>query len=170
MQSYNGIIYFQIIQILKFIIADYASQKQLISIIRAGVKGVHVTNDIQFCYTKITDIYIYSEIDVEKPSANRFASLADSDIQFKRTDNYGKIFESPDRKTLKKPTRQRLKRSPRKQQKNATINWRTRLQRKYLTNPPRPKQSPTRKAMTRKFSLSKRRSPNCKVNLIQRRQ
>ncbi|CAL6066007.1 Hypothetical_protein [Hexamita inflata] len=38
---------------------------------------------------------------------------------------------------------------------------------------PRPKQSPTRKAMIRKF-LSKRRSPNCKenckVNLIQRRQ
>ncbi|CAL6082302.1 Hypothetical_protein [Hexamita inflata] len=30
---------------------------------------------------------------------------------------------------------------------------------KNLTNPPRPKQSPTRKAMTRKFSLSKRRSP-----------
>ncbi|CAL6009094.1 Hypothetical_protein [Hexamita inflata] len=27
---------------------------------------------------------------------------------------------------------------------------------KYLTNPPRPKQSPTRKAMTRKFSLSKK--------------
>ncbi|CAL5979847.1 Hypothetical_protein [Hexamita inflata] len=36
------------------------------------------------------------------------------------------------------------------------------------------KQSPTRMAMTRKFSLSKKRSPNCKenckVNLIQRRQ
>ncbi|CAL6059496.1 Hypothetical_protein [Hexamita inflata] len=137
----------------------------------------------------------HSEIDVEKPSANRFASLADSDVQFKRTDNYGKIFDylhekgmmkvakqspirevpqSQDRKTLKKPTKQRLKRSPRKQQKKATINWRTRPQRKNLTNPPRPKQSPMRKAMTRKFSLSKRRSPNCKenckVNLIQRRQ
>ncbi|CAL5981269.1 Hypothetical_protein [Hexamita inflata] len=35
----------------------------------------------------------HSEIDVEKPSANRFASLADSDVQFKRTDNYGKIFD-----------------------------------------------------------------------------
>ncbi|CAL6066415.1 Hypothetical_protein [Hexamita inflata] len=82
--------------------------------------------------------------------------------------------QSQDRKTLKKPTKQRLKRSPRKQQKKATINWRTRPQRKNLTNPPRPKQSPTRKAMTKKFSLSKRRSPNCKenckVNLIQRRQ
>ncbi|CAL6063206.1 Hypothetical_protein [Hexamita inflata] len=32
----------------KFIIADCATLKQLISIIRAGVKGVHVTNDIQF--------------------------------------------------------------------------------------------------------------------------
>ncbi|CAL6090103.1 Hypothetical_protein [Hexamita inflata] len=77
-------------------------------------------------------------------------------------------------KTLKKPTRQRLKRSPRKQQIKATINWRTRPQRKNPINPPRPKQSPTRKATTRKFSLSKRRSPNCKenckVNLIQRRQ
>ncbi|CAL6005024.1 Hypothetical_protein [Hexamita inflata] len=35
----------------------------------------------------------HSEIDVEKPSANRFASLADSDVQLKRTDNYGKIFD-----------------------------------------------------------------------------
>ncbi|CAL6021243.1 Hypothetical_protein [Hexamita inflata] len=35
----------------------------------------------------------HSEIDVEKPSVNRFASLADSDVQFKRTDNYGKIFD-----------------------------------------------------------------------------
>ncbi|CAL6084362.1 Reverse_transcriptase (RNA-dependent DNA polymerase) [Hexamita inflata] len=35
----------------------------------------------------------HSEIDVEKPSANRFASLADSDVQFKRTDNYRKIFD-----------------------------------------------------------------------------
>ncbi|CAL6091994.1 Hypothetical_protein [Hexamita inflata] len=35
----------------------------------------------------------HSEIDVEKPSANRFASLAESDVQFKRTDNYGKIFD-----------------------------------------------------------------------------
>ncbi|CAL6054539.1 Hypothetical_protein [Hexamita inflata] len=34
----------------------------------------------------------HSEIDVEKPSANRFASLADSDVQIKHTDNYGKIF------------------------------------------------------------------------------
>ncbi|CAL6044851.1 Hypothetical_protein [Hexamita inflata] len=32
----------------KFIIADCASLKQLISIIRAGVKGVHVTIDVQF--------------------------------------------------------------------------------------------------------------------------
>ncbi|CAL6057300.1 Hypothetical_protein [Hexamita inflata] len=35
----------------------------------------------------------HSEIDVEKPSANRFASLADSDVQFKHTDSYGKIFD-----------------------------------------------------------------------------
>ncbi|CAL6011457.1 Hypothetical_protein [Hexamita inflata] len=136
----------------------------------------------------------HSEIDVEKPSVNRFASLADSDVQIKRTDNNGKIFDylhekgmmkvatlSPikevpakSKQTLKKPTRQRLKRSQRKQQKKATINWRTRPQRKNLTNPPRPKQSQTRKAMTRKFSLLKKRSPNCqencKVNLIQRRQ
>ncbi|CAL6067496.1 Hypothetical_protein [Hexamita inflata] len=35
----------------------------------------------------------HSEIDVEKPSANRFASLADCDVQFKRTNNYGKIFD-----------------------------------------------------------------------------
>ncbi|CAL6061257.1 Hypothetical_protein [Hexamita inflata] len=32
----------------KFIIADCVTLKQLISIIRAGVKGVHVTNNIQF--------------------------------------------------------------------------------------------------------------------------
>ncbi|CAL6020653.1 Hypothetical_protein [Hexamita inflata] len=35
----------------------------------------------------------HSEIDVEKPSANRFASLANSDVQFKHTDNYEKIFD-----------------------------------------------------------------------------
>ncbi|CAL6116140.1 Hypothetical_protein [Hexamita inflata] len=34
----------------------------------------------------------YSEIDVQKTSTNRFASLAGSDVQFKRTDNYREIF------------------------------------------------------------------------------
>ncbi|CAL6111167.1 Hypothetical_protein [Hexamita inflata] len=29
---------------------------------------------------------------MQRSPANRFASLADSDVQFKRTDNYGKIF------------------------------------------------------------------------------
>ncbi|CAL5999412.1 Hypothetical_protein [Hexamita inflata] len=138
----------------------------------------------------------HSEIDVEKPSANRFASLADSDVQFKRTDNYGKIFDYLHEKAMMKATQSPIKEVPAKPKQTlknfekahktktkkkstqtaekGTINWRTRQQRKYLTNPPRPKQSPTRKAMTRKFSLSKRRSPNCKenckVNLIQRRQ
>ncbi|CAL6035245.1 Hypothetical_protein [Hexamita inflata] len=40
---------FTLFKYSKFIIADCASLKQLISIIRAGVKGVRVTNDIQFC-------------------------------------------------------------------------------------------------------------------------
>ncbi|CAL5982826.1 Hypothetical_protein [Hexamita inflata] len=104
------------------------------------------------CTINISNQYKHIEIDVEQPSANRFASLADSDVQFQRTDNYihekGMMkvatqspikevsLQSQDIKTLKKPTRQRLKRSPLKQQKKATINWRTRPQRNNLTTQP----------------------------------
>ncbi|CAL6043881.1 Hypothetical_protein [Hexamita inflata] len=57
----------------------------------------------------------HSEIDVEKPSANRFASLADSDVQFKRTDNYGKIFDYLHGKgTMKVATQSPIKEVPAK--------------------------------------------------------
>ncbi|CAL6015863.1 Hypothetical_protein [Hexamita inflata] len=105
----------------------------------------------------------HSEIDVEKPSANRFASLADSDVQLKRTDNYGKIFDylhekemmkvatlSPIKevpaksnqtlKNFEKAHKTKTKKKSTQTAKKATVNWRTR---KNLTNPPRPKQSPT---------------------------
>ncbi|CAL5979380.1 Hypothetical_protein [Hexamita inflata] len=90
------------------------------------------------------------------------ASLEDSDVQFKRTDNYEKIFDFLDEKGMTKVAKQspmkevptkprqkyfekailqtnlyyRLKRSSRKQLKKATINWRTkkRRQRKALKN------------------------------------
>ncbi|CAL6053100.1 Putative_reverse transcriptase/endonuclease [Hexamita inflata] len=121
----------------------------------------------------------HSEIDVEKPSANRFASLADSDVQFKHTDSYGKIFDYLHEKgMLKVATQSPIKEVPAKPgQKNFEKAHKTKTKKnstqtaekgndkledtstkKKLTNPPRPKQSPTRKAMTRKFSLSKRRS------------
>ncbi|CAL5983224.1 Hypothetical_protein [Hexamita inflata] len=62
----------------------------------------------------------HSEIDVEKPSANRFASLADSDVQFKRTDDYGKIFDYlHERGMMKVATQSPIKEVPAKpRQKN----------------------------------------------------
>ncbi|CAL6031671.1 Hypothetical_protein [Hexamita inflata] len=50
----------------------------------------------------------HSEIDVEKPSTNRFASLADSDVQFKSTDSYGKIFDYLHEKGMMKVATQSL--------------------------------------------------------------
>ncbi|CAL6010108.1 Hypothetical_protein [Hexamita inflata] len=57
----------------------------------------------------------HSEIDVEKPSANRFASLADSDVQFKRTNNYGEIFDYLHEKGMMKvATQSQIKEVPAK--------------------------------------------------------
>ncbi|CAL5979174.1 Hypothetical_protein [Hexamita inflata] len=80
-------------------------------------------------------IYIYekpSEIDVEKPNANRFASLADSDVQFKRTDNNGKIFDYLHEKRMMKVTTQSpIKKVPAKpRQKNFEKAHKTKTKKK----------------------------------------
>ncbi|CAL5990707.1 Reverse_transcriptase/endonuclease [Hexamita inflata] len=64
----------------------------------------------------------HSEIDVEKPSANHFASLADSDVQFKRTDNYGKIFDYLHEKGMMKvATQSPIKEVPAKPNKHEKL-------------------------------------------------
>ncbi|CAL6006139.1 Hypothetical_protein [Hexamita inflata] len=74
----------------------------------------------------------HSEIDVEKPSANRFSSLADSDVQFKRTDDYGKIFDYLHEKGMMKvATQSPIKEVPAKQTlKNFEIAHKTKTKKK----------------------------------------
>ncbi|CAL6053905.1 Hypothetical_protein [Hexamita inflata] len=74
----------------------------------------------------------HSEIDVEKPSANRFASLADSDVQFKRTDSYGKIFDYLHEKGMMKvATQSPIKEVPAKpRQKNFEKAHKTKTKKK----------------------------------------
>ncbi|CAL5990032.1 Hypothetical_protein [Hexamita inflata] len=74
----------------------------------------------------------HSEIDVEKPSANRFASLADSDVQFKRTDDYGKIFDYLHEKGMMKvATQSPIKEVPAKpRQKNFEKAHKTKTKKK----------------------------------------
>ncbi|CAL5990739.1 Putative_reverse transcriptase/endonuclease [Hexamita inflata] len=74
----------------------------------------------------------HSEIDVEKPSANRFASLADSDVQFKRTDDYGKIFDYlHERGMMKVATQSPIKEVPAKpRQKNFEKAHKTKTKKK----------------------------------------
>ncbi|CAL5997541.1 Hypothetical_protein [Hexamita inflata] len=75
---------------------------------------------------------LYSEIDVEKPSANRFTSLADSDVQFKRTDDYGKIFDYLHEKGMMKvATQSPIKEVPAKpKQKNFEKAHKTKTKKK----------------------------------------
>ncbi|CAL6109006.1 Hypothetical_protein [Hexamita inflata] len=74
----------------------------------------------------------HSEIDVEKPSANRFASLADSDVQFKHTDSYGKIFDYLHEKGMMKvATQSPIKEVPAKpRQKNFEKAHKTKTKKK----------------------------------------
>ncbi|CAL6104960.1 Hypothetical_protein [Hexamita inflata] len=77
----------------------------------------------------------HSEIDVEKPSANRFASLADSDVQFKHTDSYGKIFDYLHEKGIMKvATQSPIKEVPAKpRQKNFEKAHKTKTKKKSKT-------------------------------------